>query len=140
MQDIRTVILLGDEHIETVLNDKHGLVLLACIRGDSGFSSAMQILHTVAVFSGPDLLVCCATEDLLPYLERRFGVAGTPTHILLSHGRVLDSLMGRTSAQTLISFIRPHLQGFLQDPEAPGKPLPAGKAWEVPRGKRFKAL
>jgi hypothetical protein len=140
MQDIRTVILLRDEHIETVLNDERGMVLLACIRTDAGFRSAMQVLDTVAVFSGPDLLVCCATEDLLPYLERRFGIAGTPTHILLSHGRVLDSLMGRTSAQNLISFIRPHLQGFLQAPHAPERPLPAGKAREVPRGKRLKAL
>jgi thioredoxin-like negative regulator of GroEL len=100
----------------------------------------MQVLDTVAVFSGPDLLVCCATEDLLPFLERRFGIAGTPTHILLDRGRVLDSLMGRTSAQTLISFIRPHLQRFLQAPHAPESLLPAEKAREVPRGKRIKAL
>ncbi|HOS96717.1 MAG TPA: hypothetical protein PLR71_00015 [Deltaproteobacteria bacterium] len=139
MQDIRTVILLRDAHIETVLNDECGLVLLACIRTDAGFRSTMQVLDTVAVFSGPGLLVCCATEDLLPSLERRFDIPGTPTHLLLNHGRVLDSLMGRTTAQNLISFVRPHLQGFLQASEARGKPVPEGKAREVPRGKRIKA-
>jgi hypothetical protein len=44
--------------------------------------------------------------------------------------------MGRTSGESLISFITAPPEGVPADQMHGGKPLPAGKAWEVPRGKR----
>ena len=94
--------------IETVLKGEIP-VLVACIRDNRDYPEIIEEIESVAVFSGPDLRVCYALEDLLPYLENRFSVNGTPTFLLISHGELKDSLLGKTSVQDLMTFIRHHV-------------------------------
>lgn len=110
MTGTETVLRIRAEHIESVLNEGDKLVLLACIRNGTDLRKTLQTLDSVAVFSGPSLRVCYAMEDLLPYLEKRFGVTGTPAHILIQNGRLQDSLLGKTSIQTLMTFVGQYIQ------------------------------
>ena len=89
-------------------------IFVACIRDDIDYQETRAEIESVALFAGPDLKVCFALEDLLPYFEKRFFVSGTPSFLIIKHGELLDSILGKTSAQCLIDFIRPHVPDLFE--------------------------
>jgi hypothetical protein len=84
-------------------------IFVACIRDDIDYQETMGKIESVALFSGPNLKVCFTLEDLLPYFEKRFFVSGTPSFLIIKNGNLLDSILGKISAQGLMDFIRPHV-------------------------------
>ena len=84
-------------------------VFVACIRDDIDYQETMGEIESAALFAGPNLKVCFALEDLLPYFEKRFFVSGTPSFLIIKNGHRLDSILGKISAQGLMDFIRPHV-------------------------------
>ncbi len=104
-------------------------VLAACIRDDLDYHTTLEGLETVAIYAGPALRICVILEDLLPFFESRYGVTGTPTFLLLQGGELKDSLMGKSSVQTLMDFVMPFIQGKAKDgtrrAENAGKTQPA---------------
>jgi hypothetical protein len=96
--------------IEYVLREENP-VLVACIRDDVSYHETLEGLETAAVFAGPELSMCFVLEDLLSYFETRYGITGTPTFLLIRHGDLMDSLLGKASVQDLMDFIRPHIPG-----------------------------
>jgi hypothetical protein len=100
--------------IESVLMEEKP-VLVACIRDDVDYHDALEGLETVAVFVGPELSMCFVLEDLLSYFETRYGISGTPTFLLIRHGDLMDSLLGKASVQDLMDFIRPHIPGLAEN-------------------------
>jgi hypothetical protein len=94
--------------IDSVLREGK-TIFVACIRDDIDYQETIDKIESVALFAGPDLRVCFALEDLLPYFEKRFFVSGTPSFLIIKNGVLLDSILGKISAQGLIDFIRPHV-------------------------------
>jgi hypothetical protein len=84
-------------------------IFVACIRDDIDYQKTRAEIEFVALFAGPDLKVCFALEDLLPYFEKRFFVSGTPSFLIIKNERVLDSILGKISVQGMMDFIRPHI-------------------------------
>jgi hypothetical protein len=107
-------------------------IFVACIRDDIDYQETMGEIESVALFSGPDLKVCFALEDLLPYFEKRFSVSGTPSFLIIKNGDLLDSILGKTSAQGLMDFIRPHVPG-LSEQGAAGRHIPAARTMAAKR-------
>ena len=99
--------------IESVLREEKP-VLVACIRDDVDYHETLDGIETVAVFAGPELSICFVLEDLLSYFETRYGITGTPTFLLIRHGDLMDSLLGKASVQDLMDFIRPHMPGLAE--------------------------
>ncbi|MGD0819449.1 MAG: thioredoxin family protein [Desulfomonilia bacterium] len=98
--------------IESVLREEK-TVFVACIRDDIDYQETMGEIESVALFAGPNLKVCYVLEDLLPYFEKRFSVSGTPSFLIIKNGDLLDSILGKISAQGLMDFIRPHVPDLL---------------------------
>jgi len=94
-------------------------IFVACIRDDLDYQETRAEIESVALFAGPDLKVCIALEDLLPYFEKRFFISGTPSFLIIKNGDLLDSILGKTSAQRLVDFIRPYMPD-LSKQGAPG--------------------
>ncbi|MGO9145205.1 MAG: TlpA family protein disulfide reductase [Desulfomonilia bacterium] len=99
--------------IESVLREEKP-VLVACIRDDVDYHETLEGIETVAVFIGPELSMYFVLEDLLSYFETRYGITGTPTFLLIRHGDLMDSLLGKASVQDLMDFIRPHIQSLAE--------------------------
>lgn len=114
--------------IDSVLNEEKP-VFVACIREDRDYSKTLREIESLALFSGPGLRVCYALDDLLPYFEKRFGITGTPTFLIIKHGIPQDSLLGKTSVQGLMTFIGSHTAGpaggNAGQKQGPGVPDPA---------------
>ena len=91
--------------LDAVLREEDNPVLLACIRNDVNLRETLQALETVAVYAGPAVRVCYATEEILPAAESMYQVTGTPTFLLIKRGELLDRLLGKTSAQGLLLFL-----------------------------------
>ncbi|HQI82612.1 MAG TPA: thioredoxin family protein [Deltaproteobacteria bacterium] len=85
-------------------------VLAACIRKDADYDGTLEDLETVAIYAGPCVRICVVLEDLLPFFESRYGVTGTPTFLLVEHGTLKDSLLGKGSVEGLMDFIAPYVQ------------------------------
>ncbi len=111
------------------LQDKEKPVLAACIRDDVDYKGMLDTLETVAVYAGPSVRICVIPEDLLPFFERRYGVKGTPTFLLMQGGELKDSLLGKSSVEGLMEFIMPCIRGSLKSPDSqvakPGRALKA---------------
>jgi hypothetical protein len=95
--------------VETMLIEEE-TVLIACLRNDADHHKILDKIKPIAVFTGPDLRVCYAMEDLLPYFENRYMVMGTPTFLLIRQGKLLDSVIGGISAQDLLAWIRKYMK------------------------------
>jgi hypothetical protein len=134
MSGAEIVTRVSVDTIDTVLKGEIP-VLVACIRDNRDYPEIIEEIESVAVFTGPDIRVCYALEDLLPYLENRFRVTGTPTFLLISHGELQDSLLGKTSIQDLMTFIRNHVpsldtipSSLQRDVRRPGQAHPRKRA------------
>jgi hypothetical protein len=84
-------------------------IFVACIRDDIDYQETRAQIEFIALFAGPNLKVCFTLEDILPYFEKRFFVSGTPSFLIIKNGELLDSILGKISAQGLMDFIRPHV-------------------------------
>jgi hypothetical protein len=104
--------------IDSVFTEKK-TIFVACIRDDIDYQETMGEIESVALFSGPNLKVCFALEDLLPYFEKRFFVSGTPSFLIIKNGDLLDSILGKISAQGLMEFIRPHVPELSEQGASP---------------------
>ncbi len=98
-------------------------IFVACIRDDIDYQETRAGIEFIALFAGPDLKVCFALEDILPYFEKRFFISGTPSFLIIKNGELLDSILGKTSVQGLMDFIRPHMPD-LSKQGAPGQHNP----------------
>jgi hypothetical protein len=99
---------LGTDNIETLIQGMPFL-LVACIR-DSNDHVVLEKLKTTAVHVGPNVEVCYALDDLLPYFEKRYHVSGTPTFLLIRQGVIVDVLLGNQTAQDIIAWVEPFAQ------------------------------
>jgi hypothetical protein len=106
----KKIFRIKSEDIEAALIDDSP-VLVACIR-ETNLHEIFEKIKTVAAFFGPSLRVCYALEDLFPYFEKRFNIAGTPTYLLLNKGKAIDSLLGRNSAYDLVVWIMTQGRNF----------------------------
>jgi hypothetical protein len=105
-------------------------VFVACIRDDIDYQETIGEIESVALYAGPDLRVCLALEDLLPYFEKRFFISGTPSFLIIKNGHLLDSFLGKISAQGLMDFIRPYIPDLLKQGSpihSPGAGIMAAK-------------
>ena len=64
--------------IDSVIREEKA-IFVACIRDDIDYQETRAEIEFIALFAGPDLKVCFALEDILPYFEKRFFVSGTPS-------------------------------------------------------------
>jgi hypothetical protein len=108
MSGIELVRRIKINTVESMLGEDKP-VLIACIRDDLDYHGTLVELETVAVYMGPNLKVYIASEDLLPFFERRYGITGTPTFLLIQHGDLIDSLLGKTSVECLLEFLKSQL-------------------------------
>ncbi len=84
-----------------------GTLLLACLRKDRDLSENLSRLDEVASLLREDgITMGYALDDMLPYFTDRFGIAGTPTYLMIRGGVILGTLLGKTTAPALIRFIR----------------------------------
>ena len=90
----------------SVLEEEGEPVILACIRNDVNLKENLAVLDTVAAYVGPSIRVCYATEELFSMIENRYQVTGTPTFLIIKQGKLLDSLLGKTTAQNLMHFLK----------------------------------
>lgn len=101
------------ETMAAVIEEEDKPVLLACIRNDANLRENLTVLDTVAVYAGPSIRVCYATEDLFSVTATRYQVTGTPTFLVIRKGALLDSLLGRTTPQALMQFLKGTLEAEL---------------------------
>ena len=116
--------------IDSVFREEKA-IFVACIRDDIDYQETRAGIEFIALFAGPDLKVCFALEDILPYFEKRFFVSGTPSFLIIKNGELLDSILGKTSVQGLMDFIRPHMPDLSKQgtpgQHNPGLRIPAAK-------------
>lgn len=77
-------------------------VLIACLRKDNDFQGHLEDLESLAHYFHGKMNVCHALEDVFPYFQKRYGISGTPTYLVLYRGDVLDAVLGKISVQELI--------------------------------------
>jgi len=114
MPEAELVTRIRIDAMDALLNQEKP-VLFACIRDDIDFSGTLEELETVAIYAGPSLRVCIVPEDLLPVFERRYEVTGTPTFLLFQSGKLIDSLLGKSTVQGLMDFIMPCVHGISKE-------------------------
>jgi hypothetical protein len=64
--------------------------------------------------------VCYATEEILPVVEERYRVTGTPTFLLFDGQELRDRLLGRANLESLTRFLDSALKAHpLREGSAP---------------------
>jgi hypothetical protein len=111
--------------IDTVFREEK-TIFVACIRDDIDYQETRAQIESIALFAGPYLKVCFTLEDILPYFEKRFFISGTPSFLIIKNGELLDSILGKISAQGLMDFIRPHMPD-LSEQVAPRQHSPGAR-------------
>lgn len=96
------------DNMESVLKENNH-VLIACTNVNEDYRELMRNLELVAAYMGMNVRIYYAMDDLLPYLEKKFHISGTPTYLLIKEGILVDSLLGKNSTQSLMSFLKPYL-------------------------------
>lgn len=91
-------------NLDQVLHGEQQPILLACIRQDERYPELIHMLENIAHSLSDHLAVCFATDELVPLFMERYTFDGTPTFLILSHGRIQGSLLGMTSTTGLIRF------------------------------------
>ena len=91
---LRNAILIHNDNVILMMEERACPVLLACIRKDDKTLKHIHMLQTVAQKYEGILKVYFAFDDLFPYLSRTYNFHGTPTFLLLKNGKVQDLLLG----------------------------------------------
>lgn len=103
--DLKAPQMMNDT-IGDFLGNGHGMLLVACLRKDSDLADHLRQLGSMAqAFGTEGLAVCYALEELLPYFTGRYGVAGTPTFLMIRGGDLCGTLLGKNPDSSLIRFI-----------------------------------
>lgn len=89
-------------------------VLIACIRRDASY--VLGELNAVAEYFQSEMDVYYALEDMFPFFSQAYGIAGTPTFLLIHQGRVLGTILGKEPVHELIK----HASIILLDHQRPG--------------------
>lgn len=89
------------------LDDDTGTLLIACLKTGPDFPEDLGRLGEVASLLREDgVTIGYVLDDMLLYFSDRFGIAGTPTYLLIKSGIILGTLLGKTTAPALGRFIR----------------------------------
>ncbi len=98
---------LQPDTVAGYLDDDTGTLLIACIRKDRDFHTNLNRLGEVAsLLRENGITIGYVLDDMLPYFSDRFGIAGTPTYLMIRSGIILGTLLGRTTVPALVRFIR----------------------------------
>jgi hypothetical protein len=108
MPDQEIVTSIRSDNIDTELVED-SLMLVACIL-DIQYLETIEEIKSVAVYFGSYIKVCYALVDMFPYFEKQFSITGTPTFLLIKHGYILDTLLGKNSAQDLVAWIKTYVE------------------------------
>ena len=95
---------LTSENADAIMQEP-GPVLVGCLLKDGSFTSNMVSLELTAMFFQGEIKVYYALEEMHPYFRKKFGVAGTPTFIVIQSGNVLGTLLGKVSPGKLIEHV-----------------------------------
>jgi hypothetical protein len=90
---------------EVEINQSPMLVLLACIHPDADRLPYQELLTAIERSLQHQVKVCLFQEENGGVIGKRYGVAGTPTFLILDGGRVLAQLLGETELSGLTAFI-----------------------------------
>ncbi len=89
------------------LDNDTGVLLIACLKNDRDLRENLSRLGEVASLHQKDgIAIGYVLDDMLPYFSDRFGIAGTPTYLLIRSGIILGTLLGKTTAPALDRFVR----------------------------------
>jgi len=103
------VTLLRIDNIGVLIGEEDQPVLIACLCRDKDFQGSMRQLEKIAAWFERQLRVCFVLEDLLPYFAKCYGVVGTPTFLMIRHGNLIDTMLGKNPTQSVIDFCESHI-------------------------------
>ncbi len=108
------------------LDDDTGTLLIACLRKDRDYRENLSRLGEAASLLREDgIVIGYVLDDMLPYFTDRFGIAGTPTYLMIRSGVILGALLGKTTAPALARFVR-EMDREYRPPSRDGKTGKAG--------------
>ena len=80
-------------------------ILLAWIHPDADHQSYRKLLAQIAAIFPNQLQIYLIRKDFSSALEKRYGIDGTPTFLLVQAGRVIQRLLGEVDSLTLTAFV-----------------------------------
>ena len=72
-------------------------VLLSCVHQGEGFREQMAAIESVSEAYAGALKVCLLDDGFIGAFEKKLGVRGTPTFLLLKEGIEIDRMLGKAS-------------------------------------------
>ncbi len=96
-----------------ILNEERP-VLLSCVHRGDGFREQLAVIESVSEAYAGALKSCLLEDGLIAALEKRLGVRGTPTFLVLKEGIEIDRMLGKANRETLAAFLvraLPRLEG-----------------------------
>jgi len=100
---------LRDDNIGLFMEEEDRPVFIACLRRDKDFQENLNQLKRITAYFGKQLGVYFALEYLLPYFTKRYGIAGTPSFLLIRKGDLIDTMLGKNPTQSVINFCKAHI-------------------------------
>lgn len=89
------------------LDNDTGTLLIACLKKDRGFRENLGRLGEAASLLREDgMVIGYVLDDMLPYFADRFGIAGTPTYLMIRSGIIIGTLLGKITVPALVRFVR----------------------------------
>lgn len=85
------------------------LLLIICLAQDDGFASQLTILQDVARRYEKEIKVGLLAQDSMEICMRKLQIIGTPTFLLMTKGKEVGRILGRSDQETLTHFILRHL-------------------------------
>ena len=110
------VSLVYTDTFEVEINQSPIPVLLACIHSYADRLPYQELLAAIEASFSHQVKVCLLQEENGGVISKRYGIAGTPTFLLVDGGRVIARLMGETDLPGLTTFIAQHTSFMLRKP------------------------
>ena len=80
-------------------------VLILCMPFNEEFPSQLKIMEAIATQFGPKLKVGLLEEAFIETFKKNLQITGTPTFLLMEHGKEKGRMIGLADQQALADFV-----------------------------------
>jgi len=106
------VTTIGLDSIKTELLNENKPVLVACISSDVFFAEIKQTLENISYRFAGVVKIYLLNQNSLNAFCAAYDIDGTPTFLIMNHGKELDRFMGEADESTLVAIIQSILPSF----------------------------
>lgn len=99
--------------IETEINQTPIPILLACIHPDAERRPYQELLEGIEAGFPDQVKVCLLQEEIDGMIGKKYGIAGTPTFLVMHGACVIARLLGEVDLPVLTAFITQNMPSSL---------------------------